>query len=129
MRIDHVACEVADLDASVRFYVERLGFVESWQHRNEEEGEACAFLKLGDVYLELLAKLDGSFTSSAAVPPYCPHLALAVEDLDASAEALVRQGVPILRGPLEVPGEVRWLYFADPDHNVIEYVQWIKRSW
>lgn len=129
MRLDHVAFEVADLDAAIRFYVERLGFVETWRHRNEEEAEECAFLSAGDVRLELLAQLPpGKFQRPEIEPPYCPHLALAVDDIDAAVAQLAEQDIPILRGPLIVEGEVRWLYFADLDNNVIEYVQWLKTS-
>lgn len=126
MRFDHIAFEVSDLDASVAFYVNRLGFTESWRHRNEEEHEECVFLMQGDVRLELLSRLDGSFCAPQdPVAPYCPHLALGVDDLDAAVADLQREGVPILRGPLSVTGKVRWLYFADPDQNVIELVEWI----
>lgn len=129
MRLDHVAVEVADLDAAIRFYVEQLGFVETWRHRNDEEAEECAFLDLGDFRLELLAQLEeGKFQRPEIKPPYCPHIALAVDDIDASIAQLDKLGIPILRGPLIVEGEVRWLYFADPDNNVIEFVQWLNRG-
>jgi lactoylglutathione lyase len=129
MRFDHFAFEVADLDAAIRFYVDRLGFVETWRHLNEDEAEECAFLTAGDVRLELLAQVgDGKFQRPAIQPPYCPHLALAVDDMDVAVAHLKEQGIPILRGPLIVDSEVRWLYFADPDNNVIEYVQWLQRE-
>jgi hypothetical protein len=27
---------------------------------------------------------------------------------------------------MEIPGMVRWLYAADPDGNVLEFVQWLQ---
>ena len=125
VRFDHIAFEVSDLEQSIEFYRESLGFMQKWRHRNEEENEECVFLTLGDVRLELLVRLDGK---SEGLPepqtPYCPHLALGVDDLDAAVEQLRANAVPILRGPLSVEGKVRWLYFADPDQNVIELVEW-----
>ncbi len=61
---------------------------------------------------------------------------LAVEGGTAAASPRIRelvaqlteQDISILRGPLIVEGEVRWLYFADPDNNVIEYVQWLRQD-
>jgi predicted enzyme related to lactoylglutathione lyase len=50
-------------------------------------------------------------------------LALQVEDLDRTLDQLAVEGIPIVRGPLEIPGVVRWLYAADPDGNVIEFCQ------
>ena len=129
MRYDHVAFEVADLDAAIRFYVDRLGFEETWRHRNEQEAEECAFLSAGDVRLELLAVLgESQGERPPPAPPYCPHLAIAVDDLIHAAAALKEQGIAILRGPLEVTNKVRWLYFADPDGNVVEYVEWLSRK-
>ena len=127
MRFDHMAFEVTDLEQSIAFYVGRLGFSESWRHLNEQEREECVFLTRGDVSLELLVRLDGGF-SPGSIPesPYCPHLAIGVDDLDLEVQKLDEQGVVILRGPLAVEGKVRWLYFADPDQNVIELVEWLQ---
>ncbi len=127
MQFDHMAFEVGDLERAVTFYVERLQFRESWRHRNEEEREECVFLERGNVKLELLARLDGGFhRPPTPETPYCPHLAIGVGDLDGEVEQLKSGGIDLLRGPLEVAGKVRWLYFADPDHNVIELVEWLK---
>jgi catechol 2,3-dioxygenase-like lactoylglutathione lyase family enzyme len=129
MRYDHSAFEVADLAVAIRFYVDRLGFKEIWRHRNEQQAEECAFLMVGDLRLELLVQLgDHKYQRPEIEPPYCPHLAIAVDDLDQAIARLNEQGVPILRGPLLVADKVRWLYFADPDNNVIEYVQWLERD-
>lgn len=129
MRYDHFAFEVADLAVAIQFYVDRLGFKEIWRHRNEQEAEECAFLTVGDLRLELLVQLgDHKYQRPEIKPPYCPHLAIAVDDLDRAMARLNEQGVPILRGPLLVEDKVRWLYFADPDNNVIEYVQWLEQD-
>jgi hypothetical protein len=37
-----------------------------------------------------------------------------------------RKQIPILKGPLEIPGQVRWIYVTDPDSNILEYVQWLQ---
>ena len=31
-------------------------------------------------------------------------------------------------GPNEIPGSERWLYFMDPDYNVLEYIVWLDRD-
>ena len=127
MRFDHMAFEVSDLEQAIAFYGKALGFIESWRHRNEDENEECVFLTLGDVRLELLVHLDGKFKGlPEPQTPYCPHLAIGVDDLDVAIGQLEVNEVSILRGPLSVEGKVRWLYFADPDHNVIELVQWLE---
>ena len=32
----------------------------------------------------------------------------------------------IIRGPLEIENEETWVYFSDPDGNVLEYIEWYK---
>ena len=41
---------------------------------------------------------------------------------------LQENGIELLDGPNEIPGSERWLYFTDPDWNVLEYIQWLDRG-
>jgi lactoylglutathione lyase len=52
-------------------------------------------------------------------------LAIQVEAIERLVATLNEKRVPIVEGPLEIPGKVRWLYVSDPDENVIEFVQWL----
>ena len=126
---DHVAFRVSDLDTAIRFYVEALGLKLMFRELDAVHHEAFAFLELEGGNLELLQSLDADnrplpFERPPVEPPYCPHLALRTDDFDALVARLVSQGIPIVKGPLEIPGSVRWLYIADPDHNIIEFVRW-----
>jgi lactoylglutathione lyase len=126
MRADHFAFEVQDLDESIAFYTKKLGLPLRFKEVDETHGEAFAFLELEGGDIELLQKLEGGQSEPRPVaPPYTPHLALATDDLDSIISRLEAHGVPIVTGPLEIPGKVRWLYFADPDGNVLEFVQWL----
>ena len=69
--------------------------------------------------------------------PAYDHVAFQVSNIDAAIQTddmpgvvsrLQRLGVPILRGPLEIPGEETWLYFTDPDNNILEYIQWFHKK-
>lgn len=124
---DHFAFEVADLDRSIRFYRDRLGLKLISREVDEAHGEAFAFLEMEGGNIELLTLLDRSIEAQPASmrPSNCPHLAVRTDDLDPVIALLDRQGIPVLRGPLEIPGRVRWLYVADPDGNIIEFVQWL----
>jgi len=129
MKIDHFAYEVSDLETSIRFYVERLGFgVQFPRTVDEKEHEAFAILELEGGKLELIQALSEAnqpkpFAPLTVRPHACPHLALQVEDFSTALAVLSAWGVPILHGPLEVPGVAKWLYFCDPDGNVIEFCQ------
>ncbi|MCX5771036.1 MAG: VOC family protein [Candidatus Hydrogenedentes bacterium] len=125
---DHVAFEVADLDSAIQFYAGVFGMELMSKEVDPEHGEAFAFFALDGGNLELLQRLDpdgaGPHGRGAPGPPWCPHLALRTDDLDAALRMLLAHNVPIVNGPLEIPGKVRWLYAADPDGNIIEFVQW-----
>jgi lactoylglutathione lyase len=126
---DHVAFQVANLDQAIDFYVGRLGFDIDFRSVNPQEQEAYAFLSLADLRLELIQDLArGGFTGPSPEPPYCPHLAIQTDDMAQAVLRLKEAGVAILRGPLEVEGEDTWLYFCDPDNNILEYVQWYAKE-
>lgn len=129
-KLDHVAVRVSDLDTAVVFYTEKLGLPLKFREVDAAHGEAFAFLTLEGGDIELLQRLyDSSNADGPANPvpvePFCPHLAIATDDMDETMAMLADRGVPILKGPLEIPGKVRWLYVRDPDNNVIEFVQWL----
>jgi lactoylglutathione lyase len=123
---DHVAFQTGNLDRAIDFYVSRLGFDLLSRNMNIEEQEEYAFLALGDTRLELIQSLRHPFTGLPPEPPYCPHFAIETSDMDAAVRRLKQVNVEILRGPLRIEGEATWVYFADLDNNVLEYVQWLK---
>ncbi|MCI0521878.1 MAG: VOC family protein [Chloroflexi bacterium] len=127
-QFDHVAFQVGDMDAAIAFYVEKLGFSLLSRNVNAAEQEEYSFLTLGDVRLELLRHTGEEYTRPQLKAPYCPHLALETDDMPGVLARLQAAGVSLLRGPLEIPGEETWVYFADPDHNVLEYIQWYKKK-
>lgn len=131
LRLDHVALEVADLDAAIAFYTKKIGLRLQFRQLDETHHEAFAYLELAGGNLELLQSLDADnqpkpYTRPARRASNCPHLAIGVEDMDALLGQLRDNGIPLIKGPLEIPGQVRWCYLADPDGNILEFVQWLK---
>lgn len=125
-RIDHTAFEVSDLDAAVRFYTALLGFRLLSRSIDQDQQEAFAFLELEGGRLELIQKLGRPFAKPHVFPPFCPHIALAVEDISRTAHWAADQGITVLQGPSVIPGEATWMYVADADNNLIEYIQWLR---
>ena len=122
---DHTAFQVSNLDASIEFYTESLGLRLLFRDENISEAEEYAFFELQGGNLELIQKLGVPFVKRPLITPYCPHLALSTDDMNKILDMIALHGITLVKGPLEVPGEEKWIYIADPDNNVIEYIEWI----
>lgn len=125
---DHIAFQVSDLDASIEFYSEALGLRLLFRDENIAEQEEYAFFELQGGNLELILKLGVPFVKRPLITPYCPHLAISTEDMNQVLDMIAQHHIQVVKGPLEVPGEEKWIYIADPDNNVIEYIEWGKKD-
>ena len=113
--IDHLVLNVADVERSVAWYVERLGFeplrLEEWRR-----GEVLfASVRLTDTFIIDLFANERSGDN-------VDHLCLVVDptDLDALAAS---DDFDVVSGPSEVfgaQGMGRSVYVRDPDGNVVE---------
>ena len=124
VRLDHVAVPVSDMEAALQFYGEKLGLKFMFREVDVVEQEDFAYFELEGGNLELLKSLAHPFDKPDIKPPYCPHLALATSDMNATLRLIQERGLRLIKGPLKIEGKVTWLYIADPDNNVIEFVQW-----
>jgi len=128
MSFDHVAFQVSDMDSSISFYIQKLGFKLNFRSTNEEEQEEYAFLEYGNTRLELIQNLKEEYKKPEIKKPYCPHLCLEVENMKQSIEILKKNNIHIIRGPLEIKDEETWVYFSDPDNNILEHIQWYRKK-
>jgi lactoylglutathione lyase len=126
LRNDHVALPVSDMDAAIQFYADKLGLKFLSREVDPVHQEEFSFLELEGGNLELLKNLAEPHALPDIKPPYCPHLALATDDLAETLTMVEQNGIRLIKGPLKIEGKVTWLYVADPDNNVIEFVQWFK---
>jgi catechol 2,3-dioxygenase-like lactoylglutathione lyase family enzyme len=120
-RLDNVGVAVQEIQRTVAFYTQVLGF----------EGQAQgheASLRLGDISLYL-------FESQAAATPVgrtadyyhnpvgIDHLAFEVEDIEGESAALEAMGVSFLGPIVGNAGEFRYRGFHDPDGNMLYIIQ------
>ena len=113
--IDHVVLNVADVERSVAWYVERLCFeplrLEEWRR-----GEVLfASVRLTDTFIIDLFQNERSGTN-------VDHLCLVVDPLDLDALAASDE-FDVHSGPSEVfgaQGMGRSVYVRDPDGNTVE---------
>ena len=124
-KLDHIALEVSNLDRAIDFYAGKMGFTLKSRAKNEEQQEVCCFLESEGTTLELISDLKKVYGGQAEPQrPYCPHICFRTDDMGRTTRELSERGIEIIRGPLEIEGEETWVYFADPDGNVLEYIQW-----
>lgn len=103
MRFHHVGLEVRDVEGAMAFYRSLCGF--EVEERLTLMGEEIAFLRLGDLRLELYA---GEDTSAS-------HICFEVEDIEPYLERL-----PLLEGPFELENGWRTAFFLGEDGEVLE---------
>ena len=111
--IHHVALDVDDLEAALRFYVDGMGFTEL---RRPDFGFPGAWLDMGGHQLHLVE------VAGPLPPNGGRHFALHVEDRDAAIEELRAKGIKVDPIP-EVPGAGRQAFLVDPAGNLIELNQ------
>lgn len=99
MEIDHVALVVADLDATLRFYTETLGFRELYREIVAEQGVEVVGLRAGDSAIELLRPLDERSPIArwrGDSPTRLHHTAYRVADLESKLGELKAAGVRLI---------------------------------
>lgn len=139
--LDHVSITCGDLDRSLAFYVDLLGFEprargEAQAGEFDITGVADATVRWADLQLphgqviELIEYVEPRGTASRPEPndPGATHISLRVPDAGAIHERLRDAGVTIRSDPttVEAPGAwhgVRAFYASDPDGVTVELIQ------
>jgi catechol 2,3-dioxygenase-like lactoylglutathione lyase family enzyme len=139
-RFHHAAISTPDLDRSIAFYRDRLGFEVvaefAWPRGTAAADEVmglrdssgrAAMLRLGDVRLELFEFATPSAHPSDPARPVSDHgithLCFEVDDVQAEYERLLALGVPFTCRPRKVGPATFATYGRDPDGNVIELLE------
>ena len=136
-RPSHLGLCVSELDASLRFYCDGLGFtpagtfelsgteLEGLDGSLEVDGPAVLtsqFITLGDLKIELLAFRDPpphGAPSTARNQRGLTHLSFLVDDVDVESHRLTRFGGTIVDGTRSKPG-IDIVFLADPDGVRVE---------
>lgn len=147
--IDHLNIVVSDLERSVGFYTELLGFKKiNSAHLEGEWIESIVGIRdvvadvvfivapAGEPRIELLCYKSPTGESiranSLANTIGLRHIALRVDDIQASAKKLKEVGVKLLSDPITVPtsvvthdsGHKMLCYFHDPDGVLLEITEY-----
>ena len=90
----HIYLPVKNIDETIAFYTERLGFSE-FRRWSMGPGRDAAYLRLGDILLELSVPAQGG-ALPAETGRIEARFGLTVDHLDETLDELRRQGVEVL---------------------------------
>ena len=125
MRMLHTMIRVGDLERSLRFYCEVLG-MQLLRRKDYPEGRfTLAFVGYGPEDTNTVVELTHNWdTDRYELGTSFGHLALGVEDLYATCDALRARGAKIVRepGPMKHGGS-EIAFIEDPDGYRIELIQ------
>lgn len=124
MDVIHTAIWVSDIDRTREFYTEALDLAENWSFTGDD-GVENVFI--GGENAEFQFKYDP--TGGPTIDPgTMAHLAVGVEDTDASFDrAVERADPPVRQEPTTMPDiGSRVAFIEDPDGYVVEIVESIE---
>ncbi|MFD0696204.1 VOC family protein [Paenibacillus sp. GCM10027628] len=122
-QIGHIALTVRDMEASLHFYCDILGFHKAFDILDDQENPWIIYIKIGNgQFIELF--YGGENTPEPVNKPIgYNHLCLEVEDIHTVAEHLKAHGVTLDVEPTQGKDLNFQCWVKDPDGNRIEFMQ------
>jgi lactoylglutathione lyase len=119
----HVAIKVTDLDRSLDFYINKLGFPEMLRLHKDDGSTWLVYLRItDDQYLEVFPGAENDRAPGWDANGM-NHMCLSVEDIDAVVKRIEAAGIALLLPlKLAVDGN-RQAWIEDPDGNRIELME------
>jgi catechol 2,3-dioxygenase-like lactoylglutathione lyase family enzyme len=105
---------VIDVERSLRFYVDELGFREIWRHAPEPDLPRLVAIARGGATLVL---------SELGDVPFGGFVSLHTSELETVFHELAARGVTLDLAPTDMPWRMRELHLRDPDGNRIRFCQ------
>jgi len=146
-RIQHAAISTGDMERALGFYRDLLGFTvisdAEWERGSPASANAqqimeledvsvrAVMMSLGDTLLELFEFDSPTPTPGNRGRPVCDHgfthICLDVTDMAAEYERLNEAGMRFHCPPMQLGRSTKVTYGRDPDGNVIELYERLKR--
>jgi lactoylglutathione lyase len=119
----HVALRVADIDRSLSFYRDTLGFAEMMRLHRDDGSLMLIYLRITDTqFIELFPDGQGTTAPGREVTAI-NHFCLECADLEETAAALRDRGIRLSVEPKMGLDHNRQCWIDDPDGNRIEFMQ------
>ncbi len=125
MRILHTMLRVGDLDRSIKFYTDVMGMTLLRKRDNEKGRYTLAFLGYGPESSTAVLELTYNWgVDSYELGTAYGHIAIGVDDIYGTCEAITAAGGEVTRAPGPVKGGTTVIAFVkDPDGYKVELIQ------
>ncbi|AEC18111.1 lactoylglutathione lyase [Gallibacterium anatis] len=125
MRLLHTMLRVGDLERSIKFYTEVLGMRVLRRSENPEYKYSLAFVGYDDEDKTAVIELTYNWgVSQYDLGSAFGHIAIGVDDIYATCEAVKAAGGKVTREPGPVKGGTTVIAFIeDPDGYKIEFIE------
>ena len=125
LSLAHVCFVVADLDRTLAFYGDKLGFKIAFEFRRENGQRYGTYLKAGA--RNFLEFFQGDLAPRAEKQSY-GHICLEVDDVARTVAELRAKGIEV--GDAKLGMDQSWqAWLMDPDGNRIELHGYTPKSW
>ena len=129
--IDHIGIITNDLQQSVEFYTDVLGFSISAKIEMDDVGLSAIFVEKNGSKIELMGYRDEIPKRSEGIEiklggnpiPINDHITFSVDDIEATVTDLKEKGVTFSLEPVQLEGGMKLASFKDPDGVLIELVE------
>ena len=125
----HFAISVADMEASINWYRDILGFEITGKEYAPNCGSNITIMSNGIIDVEIFLHDDTQPMSPERSDPDLDvktqglkHMCFAVEDLNETIEYFKSKGVKILVGPVDFASN-KLIYITDNSGNLLEFMQ------
>jgi glyoxylase I family protein len=114
--LEHTAIASPDPASLAQWYVDHLDFHINYRY------DAFFFVKAANGSMLEIIPSEGDRAANLPKTPGIRHLAIAVEDFDASYQLLRERGVHFLGEPYANEGN-RLVFFTDGDENILHLIE------
>jgi len=122
-KVDHVGIMVKDIDSSIKFYMDVVGFKLIDKITHSDGYMKLAFLgfgEAGETELELIQGYNSGLPEEGKVH----HLAVTVDDIEKEFERIKTLDVKLIDEKITIlPNGFRYFFFHGPEGEWIEFFQ------
>ncbi len=130
--IDHIGIITNDLEKSVKFYSDVLGFSIAMKMEMAEAGLSVVFIEKAESRIELMEyrgrdapkRSNGvKIAVGGHSIPVNDHISFSVDNMEDTVNELKEKGVVFNLKPVELEGGMKLTSFKDPDGVLIELIE------